>query len=120
MDQLELSQNRLASRLGELADGRIFDATQIRLIRQGRRRLDQMLVARLIEILGLDPDEAWAASGLLPPEVTAEELRKLRSFRAASVATTPSGVTDRKPAIAGARILPFKPRHPLLPLPRPA
>ena len=85
MGQLRLSQNRLASRLGELPDGRIFDATQIRMIREGRRRLDQPLVARLIEILDLDPDEAWAASGLLPPEVSAEELRQLRQFRLAAV-----------------------------------
>jgi len=111
----------LSRAIGLLPGDKGFDAKQVWRLRRGERRnLSRDLVARLIEILGLDPDDAWAASGLLPPEVTAEELRKLRSFRAAGVATTPSGVTDRKPAIAGARILPFRPRRPLLPLLRPA
>jgi len=112
MGQLRLSQNRLASRLGELPDGRIFDATQIRMIREGRRRLDQPLVARLIEILDLDPDEAWAASGLLPPEVSAEELRQLRQFRLAAVgAAQAEKVMPGKLVLAGqtaAIILPFE------------
>jgi integrase len=33
MAELGISQRRLAMRLGELSDGRIFEATQIRLIR---------------------------------------------------------------------------------------
>jgi transcriptional regulator with XRE-family HTH domain len=77
MAERGISQNRLASRLGELPDGRIFDATQIRLIREGRRRLDRELVQRLIELLDIDWAEGWATSGLLPPGMTADHLRKL-------------------------------------------
>jgi transcriptional regulator with XRE-family HTH domain len=54
MAELEISQRRLAMRLGELSDGRIFEATQIRLIREGRRRLDHELVQRLIDVLDMD------------------------------------------------------------------
>jgi hypothetical protein len=51
---------------------------------EGRRRLTRGFVQHSIEQLGqfgLNPDEAWAASGLLPPGVSAEELRQLRMFR---------------------------------------
>jgi transcriptional regulator with XRE-family HTH domain len=81
MDDLGMSQRRLASRLGELSDGSLFDSTSIRHIREGKRRPTHELVGRLIEILHLEPGEAWAASGLLPPGVSAEELRQLQSFR---------------------------------------
>ncbi len=78
MAERGISQNRLASRLGELPDGRIFDATQIRLIRQGRRRLDHQLVQRLIELLDLDPAEAWATAGLWPPDLDMDGYRRHR------------------------------------------
>jgi transcriptional regulator with XRE-family HTH domain len=97
MDQVGISQRRLASRLGELSDGSLFDSTSIRTIREGQRRLNHELVNRLIEILSMDPDEAWAASGLLPPGVTAEELRQLRSFRRAAVVAGEIPLTRRYP-----------------------
>lgn len=89
MAEQGISQNRLASRLGELPDGRIFDATQIRLIREGRRRLDRELVQRLIELLNIDWAEGWATSGLLPPGVTADHLRKLDLVAAGAKAVSP-------------------------------
>jgi hypothetical protein len=82
MDHVGISQNRLASRLGELPDGRIFDATQIRLIREGKRRLDQELVRRLIDLLDLDPAEGWEASGLWPPDLDLESYRRFREAAA--------------------------------------
>jgi hypothetical protein len=96
MAELDISQNRLASRLGELEDGRIFDATQVRLIREGRRRLDHVLVSKLIDLLEIDPAEGWAAAGLLPRGVTADMLRRLDIFAShdlASVATGRSALT---------------------------
>jgi|GEM_PF-3287486 len=88
MEELGLSQNRLASRIGELEDGRIFDATQVRMLREGRRRLDHPLVARLIQVLGLDADpavemQAWEAAGLWPPGLSAEDVTDLSERRAA-------------------------------------
>lgn len=93
MEELGLSQRRLAARMGELPDGSLYDATSIRTVREGQRRLTHELISRLIDILGLDPDEAWAASGLLPPGVSAEELRQLRRFRADVVARQPRETT---------------------------
>jgi transcriptional regulator with XRE-family HTH domain len=84
MEEVGISQRRLASRLGELSDGSLFDSTSIRTIREGQRRLTHELVARLILILDMDSAEAWAASGLLPPGVSAEDLRQVERFRRAA------------------------------------
>jgi len=70
-------QGLVAVKIGTLPDGRYFNDKGIERIRTGGRRLDHMLVERLIEVLDLDPAEAWSAAGLLPPEITAEELRTL-------------------------------------------
>jgi transcriptional regulator with XRE-family HTH domain len=126
MNELGMSQRRLASRLGELSDGSLFDSTSIRTLKKGQRRLTHELVARLIEILHMDPGEAWAASGLLPPGVSAEELRQLQSFRerhltavgAAASALTDVGMPARKlspgklATIGQGRVLPLR-AHPL-------
>ena len=73
-----MSQARLAVLVGELPDGRVLNETQVRRIREGSRRLDHTLVARLIEALVLDPAEAWAAAGLWPPDLELSEYRRLR------------------------------------------
>jgi hypothetical protein len=70
-------QGLVAVKIGTLPDGRYFNDKGIERIRTGGRRLDHMLVQRLIEVLDLDPAEAWSAAGLLPPDITAEELRTL-------------------------------------------
>lgn len=90
LEKSGISQRRLASRLGELPDGSVFDSTQIRLIRQGRRGLTHDLVTRLIDLLALDPADAWSAAGLWPPDLTAQEYRQHRVARrgAPSPATT--------------------------------
>ena len=86
MEELKLSQNRLASRIGELPDGRIFDATQVRMLREGRRRLDHMLVGRLIEVLEWDQDpeaeaRAWLTAGLAPEGATLDDYRGIIARR---------------------------------------
>lgn len=88
MRELGLSQNRLGARIGELPDGRFFDATQVRMLREGRRRLDQMLVERIIHVLELDTDpatelKAWRTAGLWPPYLEPEDLPDLSELRAA-------------------------------------
>ncbi len=82
----------LSRAIGLLPGDKGFDAKQVWRLRRGERRsLSRELVARLIEVLGLDPDEAWAAAGLLPPEVRAEDLRQMRRFRAAVAAPASPG-----------------------------
>jgi hypothetical protein len=69
---------RVAFEIGVLPSEKVFNATQVKRLRRGERQnLSHELVQRLIDALGLDPAEAWAASGLLPPGVTADMLRKL-------------------------------------------
>ena len=50
----------------------------------GERKLTTEFMLRLIARLPLDPDEAWARAGLLPPDYTAEDLRRLRALRGRS------------------------------------
>ena len=87
--------NRLSVEIGVLPSGGIFNPTQIRRLRLGERKhMSHELLERLIDVLDLDPAEAWAAAGLLPPGTTADMLRKLEL-----VATTPSELTARLVAI---------------------
>lgn len=73
-----MSQGRLGYLL-TTPDGPFFDASQVRSIYLGHRRLTPELVERLIEILHphLDPYEAWPAAGLKPPRLRPEHLRRL-------------------------------------------
>ena len=77
MHAKKLSQGRLGGRISDFVDGPTFDAGGVRMLMVGQRRLTHSLVAKIIEELELDWAEAWVASGLMPPEVTAEELRKI-------------------------------------------
>jgi hypothetical protein len=75
------SDYQLSAAIGLLPGDRPFNPTQIRRLRRGERQhLTQELVQRLIDVLGLDPPEAWAASGLLPSGVTADMIRRLPVF----------------------------------------
>jgi hypothetical protein len=73
-----LSQSDVGIDVGRLPDGRKLNEKAVERIRQGGRRIDHMLVARLIEVLDLDPAEAWAAAGLWPPDLELSEYRRLR------------------------------------------
>jgi len=88
MRELGWSQNKVARRFGELPDGRGLDSTQVRLLKEGQRRLDHPLVERLIHVLGLDEDpatelKAWEAAGLWPPGVSAGDVVDLSEWQAA-------------------------------------
>jgi hypothetical protein len=92
--------NRLSVEIGVLPSGGIFNPTQIRRLRLGERKhMSHELLARLIDVLDLDPAEAWAAAGLLPPGTTADHLRKLdlvaTGARVVSPGKRPLG-TDRR------------------------
>jgi transcriptional regulator with XRE-family HTH domain len=71
------SKSELARQLGRLPEsGRVFDAAGItRIERGGPVRVDRELVDRLVEVLGLDPFEAYEAADLRPEGFTAEDHR---------------------------------------------
>jgi hypothetical protein len=82
------TDSQLSSAIGLLPGRKSFHAKQVGRLRDGEyKHVPREVVGRLIPILSLDPDEAWAASGLLPPGVNAEELRRLRQFRESAVAS---------------------------------
>jgi hypothetical protein len=90
---------RLSVKLGELPDGSILNATQIRRLRRGQRQnLTPELVQRLIDVLGLDPAEAWHAAGLWPPDLSADDYRVFAAVggAAASAASVQALGTKRK------------------------
>jgi transcriptional regulator with XRE-family HTH domain len=75
------TRSKLAVTVGILEDGTALDATQIRRIIEGTRKLNRDVIGRLIAALGLDPAEAWEAAlesaDLKPPGLTVDMLRKL-------------------------------------------
>lgn len=117
-----LSQGRLGYLLTQQdPDGPLLDAKQAGLIYQGKRRPTRKLIESLIDVLAphLDPAEAWAAAGLLPPGMTADMLRKLDMFASrhpAAAAAGPGALTHRsgKPQahVKGlGQLIPFTPRR---------
>jgi hypothetical protein len=103
------SDYTLSSAIGLLPGDKSFNAKQVWRLRRGeRQQLNHELVGRLIQILDLDPPEAWSASGLLPPEITAEELRTLMA-RPSEPALTRVGGGDT-PLAASLRKAPTPPR----------
>ncbi len=93
--ELRLKDYQLQTAIGLLPDNKVFSAKQIGRLRAGAYRLvPKEVVKRLIEVLHLDPDDAWAAAGVLPPGIRAEDLRRLRSLRAASGPAAPASIPD--------------------------
>lgn len=91
-----IGPTKVAARIGELSDGRVFDATGIRLIRTGRRRdYDTELVCRIARALGEDPDLACHIAGVEPPDYNLEDYRRFRRELARLLATDPSAITDQ-------------------------
>lgn len=88
-----LSQGRLGYLITD-PDGPFFDASQVRLIYQGKRRPTRELVERLIQVLDLPEDEAWHAAGLWPPDLDIEGYRRYRQHAlAAAAGTGPDALT---------------------------
>jgi hypothetical protein len=76
-----ISQGKLGGRNSDFQNGPIYDASAIRMLMAGQRRLNHKIVTEIIDILGLDWAEAWAASGLLPPDVSAADLEVIQAHR---------------------------------------
>jgi hypothetical protein len=81
LEMTGLSQGRLGGLISDFRDGPVFDATGVRLIMEGKRRLTPKLVQQLIDILDLDPGAAWFHSGLRAPWVSLDDYRTLRERR---------------------------------------
>jgi transcriptional regulator with XRE-family HTH domain len=74
------TRSKLAVAVGILDDGSALDATQVRRIIEGTRKLDPEVVERLTAALHLDPSEAFAAAQVLPHGFKADHFRKLGFF----------------------------------------
>jgi hypothetical protein len=102
-----LGPTKVAARIGELSDGRVFDATGIRLMRLGRRRdYDTELVTRIAKALGEDPLVACNIAGVEPPGYDLEQFRRFREAMMASASSSDPGIETmhgltRRPALAG-------------------
>jgi len=80
MRGLGMTQARLAYELARHTDGKyLLNETGIRRIREGRRQLDPELVGALVDVLELDPAQAWPAAGLWPPDLDVEGYRNFRT-----------------------------------------
>ena len=100
------SQNKIASRFGELPDGRGLDSTQVRLLKEGKRILDHALVSRLIIVMELNENpemeaEAWFMAGLQDPTVSLDEYREIVSRRRRSDREIPNGTAPPAAASQG-------------------
>jgi hypothetical protein len=72
------SDYQLSAAIGLLPGDKAFNATQVRRLRRGERRnLTRDLVAKLIDLLDLDPVEAWYAAGLWPEGVGPDDVRDI-------------------------------------------
>lgn len=90
MRERQIGASKLAARVGELPDGRVLDATGVRLIRQGRReKYDTELVVRIARAIGLAEDLACHVAGVEQPDFDLEEYRKFRHLAMASRAVSP-------------------------------
>jgi hypothetical protein len=105
IDAAGLSQGAVGRRVTKrLADDRGLDATQVRLVMEGRRRLDHDLVGAFVEVLGLDPAEAWHAAGLWPPGLEEGDYRDFVTAGGTRTAELPGPFTSRLAGSAGRRL----------------
>jgi hypothetical protein len=105
IDATGLSQGAVGRRVTKrLADDRGLDATQVRLVMEGRRRLDHDLVGAFVEVLGLDPAEAWHAAGLWPPGLEADDYRDFVTAGGTRTAELPGPFTSRTAVFPARRL----------------
>lgn len=79
MRRQKIGPGKLAARIGELSDGRTFDTTGVKLMRESRRRsYDPELVQRIADALGMDRDEAYHIARVWPMDLDLDTYRALR------------------------------------------
>lgn len=95
-EELGISQSRLASRLMrafalEEDEERTYDATTVRLVYDGRRKIDDKLFEKLNRILEIPKDEAEHTLGIWPAELSLDGYRRYRRHLAAVGASSVQG-----------------------------
>jgi hypothetical protein len=76
-----LNNYQLSAAIGLMPGNRVCSPKQVDRIRNGEQvNYHRDLVQRLIDVLDLDPAEAWERAGVWPPGLTAEQLRELGLF----------------------------------------
>lgn len=82
-----LNDYQLSALIGLMQPGnRVFGPKQVGRLRKGRQRhYDRQLVARLIQVLDLDPLPTWEAAGLWPPGYSVGDLSEMTATRAVAV-----------------------------------
>lgn len=89
---LGLNDYQLSAAIGLLEGNRVYSPKQVHRLRAGEvRHPDPELVERLVIVLHLDPNEAFAAARVLPHGFEPEHFRRLEFF-----ATTANGVKAPK------------------------
>jgi len=79
--RLGLNDYQLSAAIGLLEGNRVYHPKQVHRLRTGQvRHPDPEVVERLVTILRLDPNEAFAAARVLPHGFDAEHFRKLAFF----------------------------------------
>lgn len=96
-----LNDYQLSAAIGLLPDNKVFSPKQVNRVRMGDQRLIPAAVLwRLVEVLDLDPAEAWKkaleAIDLWPADLTAEQLRTLTRPAVPALATAASATSRRR------------------------
>lgn len=76
-----LNDYQLSAAIGLMPGNKVCSPKQVGRIRNGEQvNYSRELVQRLIEVLDLDPVQAWELADKWPPGLTAEDLHKLGLF----------------------------------------
>jgi hypothetical protein len=98
---------QLSAAIGLLPSGRVFHSKQVdRLLDGSRKSLNRELVDRLVEVLDLDPYEAYEAADLRPAGFSAEDHRDFAAVGGRATADQPKTVTGWSSVPPGLRVRP--------------
>jgi hypothetical protein len=77
----DLNDYQLSAAIGLMPGNKVCSPKQVRRVRDGEQvNYSRDLVQRLIEVLDLDPAEAWELADKWPPGLTGDHLRDLGLF----------------------------------------
>lgn len=80
-DAKGLNDYQLSAAIGLMPGNKVCSPKQVSRIRNGEQvNYSRDLVQRLVDVLNLDPIQAWELADKWPPGLTAEHLRKLGLF----------------------------------------
>jgi hypothetical protein len=96
---------QLSAAIGLLPSGRAINPTQVQRILDNRRaNLTREIVDRLIEVLDLDPFDAYEAADLRPRDFTAEDHRTFVTAGGTRTAELQGPFTSRRTGSPGRRL----------------